>query len=72
MHDRTDAQAITGGAVYRGSALPGLVGFYVYGDFNSQKFFAFHIERHVAPCSSASRRRTWPPSARAATARSTS
>jgi glucose/arabinose dehydrogenase len=44
VHDRTDANAITGGAVYRGSAIPALVGFYVYGDFVTRRFFAFHID----------------------------
>jgi glucose/arabinose dehydrogenase len=49
VHNRTDAQAITGGAVYRGSAIPGLVGFYVYGDFLTQLFFAFDVRVPDAP-----------------------
>ena len=49
VHDRTDAQAITGGAVYRGTAIPSLVGFYVYGDFVTQRFFAFHIDDTAPP-----------------------
>jgi glucose/arabinose dehydrogenase len=48
VHDRDDAHAITGGAVYRGSAIPGLQGFYVYGDFITGKFFAFHIDDMVS------------------------
>jgi glucose/arabinose dehydrogenase len=49
VHDRTDANAITGGAVYRGSAIPALVGFYVYGDFVTRRFFAFHIDDTAPP-----------------------
>ena len=49
VHDRTDAQAIIGGAVYRGSAIPALVGFYVYGDDITQRFFAFHIDDTAPP-----------------------
>jgi glucose/arabinose dehydrogenase len=48
-HDRTDARAITGGVVYRGTAIPELDGFYVYGDFLSQRFFAFDADAPNAP-----------------------
>jgi glucose/arabinose dehydrogenase len=41
VHDRTDAHAITGGAVYRGSAVPDLQGFYVYADYVTGRFFTF-------------------------------
>jgi glucose/arabinose dehydrogenase len=41
VHGRTDAKAITGGAVYRGASIPALNGFYVYGDFETGLFFAF-------------------------------
>jgi glucose/arabinose dehydrogenase len=44
VHGRNDAAAITGGAVYRGSEIPDLEDFYVYGDFIEQNFFAFHID----------------------------
>jgi glucose/arabinose dehydrogenase len=43
VHDRTDARAITGGVVYRGSAIPGLQGFYVYADFITGRFFALDV-----------------------------
>jgi glucose/arabinose dehydrogenase len=49
VHDRNDAHAITGGAVYRGSAIPALVGFYVYGDFVTQLFFTFDIDGTAPP-----------------------
>jgi len=43
VHDRTDARAITGGAVYRGSVVPDLRGFYVYADFLTGRFFALDV-----------------------------
>lgn len=49
VHGRSEAQAITGGAVYRGSAIPGLVKFYVYGDFVEGNFFAFDIDDTAPP-----------------------
>ena len=49
VHGRSEAQAITGGAVYRGAAIPGLQGFYVYGDFLTGRFFAFDTEVLNAP-----------------------
>lgn len=39
VHGPSEARAIIGGAVYRGSAVPGLQGFYVYGDFETGNFF---------------------------------
>jgi glucose/arabinose dehydrogenase len=48
-HGRTDAQAITGGAVYRGLSIPGVQGFYIYGDFLTEKFFAFDTANLSAP-----------------------
>jgi len=41
VHDHPQAEAIIGGIVYRGSAIPGLQGFYVYGDEVEGVFFAF-------------------------------
>ena len=49
VHGRSVAQAITGGAVYRGAAIPGLQGFYVYGDFVTGRFFAFDSQVLDAP-----------------------
>jgi uncharacterized repeat protein (TIGR03806 family) len=39
-HDRNDARSITGGYVYRGKRLPGLVGKFIYGDFATGKVWA--------------------------------
>jgi hypothetical protein len=49
VHGRSEAFAITGGAVYRGSAIPALQGFYVYGDFGTGFFFAFDADVPNAP-----------------------
>lgn len=40
-HPRTEARSITGGYVYRGSALPALRGRYIYGDYVTGNLFAF-------------------------------
>ncbi|MDX1404153.1 MAG: PQQ-dependent sugar dehydrogenase [Woeseiaceae bacterium] len=39
-YDHSLGQSITGGYVYRGSAIPELQGFYVYGDFVTGRIFA--------------------------------
>jgi len=39
--------AVTGGFVYRGTAIPGLVGRYVFGDYSSG--FIWHIGRDTPP-----------------------
>lgn len=39
-YPRSDGVSITGGSVYRGAAIPALVGHYVYGDFQSQQLWA--------------------------------
>lgn len=49
VHGRSEARAITGGAVYRGSTVPGLNYFYVYGDFETGLFFAFDVRVADAP-----------------------
>ena len=40
-YGRDDGCSITGGYVYRGSRLPGLNGWYVFGDYCSGKVWAF-------------------------------
>ncbi len=40
-HGRSEASSITGGYVYRGTAIPSLVGKYVYGDFASGNMWSF-------------------------------
>ncbi len=39
-YDRSDGNSVTGGYVYRGTALPELVGTYLYGDFISGKIWS--------------------------------
>jgi len=39
-YDHGLGNSITGGYVYRGAAIPGLVGWYVFGDFGSGRIFA--------------------------------
>lgn len=39
-YTRTDGRSVTGGYVYRGSAIPELYGKYIFGDFGSGKVFA--------------------------------
>ncbi len=47
QYGRGAGQSTTGGFVYRGSAIPGLVGRYVFGDFASGNLW--HIARDVTP-----------------------
>lgn len=50
-HPRGEARSITGGYVYRGSAMPSLVGTYIYGDFETGNIWAllFDAENKPAP-----------------------
>lgn len=41
QHGRTEAIAIVGGVIYRGTNVPAITGKYVYGDVGSGFFFAF-------------------------------
>jgi len=43
-HPRSEAQSITGGYVYRGTAMPGLVGTYIYGDFQTGNIWALTFD----------------------------
>jgi len=47
QYDHSVGQSITGGYVYRGTAIPALVGRYVFGDFASGRIW--HIARDTAP-----------------------
>jgi glucose/arabinose dehydrogenase len=49
VHGRDDAHAITGGVVYRGSEIPGLDGFYLYGDYITGRFFALDTSSSGRP-----------------------
>lgn len=46
---RADAQSITGGFVYRGAAIPGLVGTYVFGDYSLGNIWALAYDPSGAP-----------------------
>lgn len=43
-YPRSDGISITGGAVYRGQAIPGLVGAYLYGDYVTGRVWALRHE----------------------------
>ncbi|MDD1720441.1 MAG: PQQ-dependent sugar dehydrogenase [Euryarchaeota archaeon] len=48
-YDHSLGDAVTGGFVYRGSALPDLVGAYVYGDYGSGRIWALRYNDTGAP-----------------------
>jgi len=48
-NDTSGPDSVTGGAVYRGSAIPGLRHFYIYTDFFRGPFFAFDVDTADAP-----------------------
>ena len=43
-YGRDDGCSVTGGHVYRGSDIPGLVGAYVYGDFCTGRIWGLRTE----------------------------
>ncbi len=44
VHGRSEAHSITGGYVYRGSAIPSLANSYVYGDFVTGRVFVYRFQ----------------------------
>jgi uncharacterized repeat protein (TIGR03806 family) len=52
-YGRSLGQAIVGGYVYRGAAIPALQGTYLYADYSSQRFWAFTASTAVANTSTA-------------------
>lgn len=48
-HPRSEAQSITGGYVYRGSAMPSLVGTYIYGDYATGNIWALLYDANNKP-----------------------
>jgi uncharacterized repeat protein (TIGR03806 family) len=48
-HPRTEARSITGGNVYRGTAMPSLVGTYIYGDFETGTIWALTFDASNKP-----------------------
>ena len=48
-HPRSDAQSITGGYVYRGTAMPSLVGTYIYGDYETGNIWALTYDTNNKP-----------------------
>jgi uncharacterized repeat protein (TIGR03806 family) len=48
-HPRSEAQSITGGYVYRGTAMPSLVGTYIYGDYATGNIWALTYDTDNKP-----------------------
>nr|MBA3504051.1 PQQ-dependent sugar dehydrogenase [Deltaproteobacteria bacterium] len=48
-HPRQEARSITGGVVYRGAAMPSLVGTYIYGDFETGNIWALLFDAANKP-----------------------
>jgi hypothetical protein len=47
-YGRGDGQSVTGGYVYRSSEIPGLRGYYFYGDYNSEAIWMFRYDNGAA------------------------
>jgi glucose/arabinose dehydrogenase len=47
-YGRDDGCSVTGGYVYRGSGIPGLVGRYLFGDYCSNRVWSFTLEEGTA------------------------
>jgi uncharacterized repeat protein (TIGR03806 family) len=52
-HNRTQARSITGGYVYRGSAMPALQGTYIYGDYATGNVWSITYDAQGNPSSTA-------------------
>jgi len=50
-YPRTDGKSVTGGAVYRGSAIPGLRGTYIYADYSDNKIWSIVYDRDAGTIS---------------------
>ena len=48
-HPRGEARSITGGYVYRGTAMPSLIGTYIYGDFETGNIWALLFDAANKP-----------------------
>ena len=48
-HPRSEAQSITGGYIYRGTAMPSLVGTYIYGDYATGNLWALTYDADNKP-----------------------
>ena len=48
-HASNERCAVTGGYVYRGTAIPALVGYYVFGDYCSGEIFAIRANASYPP-----------------------
>ncbi|TMQ06681.1 MAG: hypothetical protein E6J90_45450 [Deltaproteobacteria bacterium] len=48
-HPRSEAQSITGGYVYRGTAMPSLIGTYIYGDYITGNIWALTYDVNNKP-----------------------
>jgi len=49
VHGRTEAQSIVGGAVYRGTDIPALAGYFIYGDFVTGNVWALDTRTAAPP-----------------------
>lgn len=48
-YGRSEGQSVTGGTVYRGASIPGLVGSYIFGDFSSGTVWVLRHDNEGAP-----------------------
>lgn len=60
-HEEGWGKSITGGQVYRGSEVPALTGYYLYGDYVSGKLWALKVDETTGKATE-NREINWPPS----------